>query len=68
MVSIQHLSVPSSRSLDEFQVGKKVMARLLWVDVAVKAVGLTLQERLVEGKGYDFQGVAIGDKFDGMRA
>ena len=66
-MSLQHLSVPSDWSLDGYQVGKKVTARLLWVDVAVKRVGLTLQKRLVEGKGYNFQGIEIGDTFDGRR-
>ena len=65
VIAMQHLSTPSNHSLEEYQGGKKVVARLLWVDVLVKSVGLTLRERLVQGKGYDFQGVEIGDKYDG---
>ena len=67
VVSCQHLSAPSCQSTDKYQVGKKVRARLLWVNISTKTVGLTFQERLLGGTAYDFHGVEIGDKFEGER-
>ncbi len=65
VVSSQHLSAPSCHSTADYQVGKKVRGRLLWVNVSAKTVGLTLQERLLGGVAYDFKGMKIGDKFAG---
>lgn len=65
MVALQHLPRDHDFSLEGFQPKKKLKARLLWVDMAVKGVGLTLQKELVEGRAYDFKQVDIGDKFEG---
>ena len=65
VVSTRHLISPLNHPLEKFQVNKKLKARLLWVDVAVKSVGLTLQRELVEGRTRHFTGVEIGDCFEG---
>ena len=64
-VAPQHFPSPHLQSPESFTVKKKLKARLLWVDVAVKKAGLTLQKELVEGKGFDFEGLEIGAIFDG---
>lgn len=61
VVSPRHLSCPHIQSLEEFTVNKKLKGRVLWVNVSAKTVGLTLQQELVEGKPYKFDGVEIGD-------
>ena len=64
-VSLHHLSSPSLHSTETFHPKKKFRARVLWVDVAVKTVGLTLQKQLVSGRAYQFEGLEIGDSFEG---
>lgn len=64
-VAPQHFPTPHLQTLDSFKPKRKTKARLLWVDAAVKRVGLTLQRELVEGKAFDFDGVEIGTVFDG---
>lgn len=65
-VAPQHFPTPHLQTLDSFKPKKKMKARLLWVDMAVKKMGLTLQKELVEGKMFDFEGMEIGTVFDGM--
>ena len=66
MVPTHHLPSPhSSAPLEKLQPNKKLKARLLWVDVAVKKVGLTLRPQLVEGRSYEFEGIEIGDVYEG---
>jgi len=65
VVSSQHLSSPHCHSTSDYPIGKKVKGRLLWVNVATKSAGLTFQDKLIGGVAYNFQGVEIGDKYDG---
>ncbi len=66
VVSPQHLTTPGDEeALEKFQMKKKCKARLLWVDVSVKFIGLTLQRELVEGRSFKFEGLEIGDCFEG---
>lgn len=64
-VAPQHLPSAYFHSLEKFKPKKKLNARLLWVDVAVKKVGLTLQRQLVEGRAHEFEGLEIGTVFEG---
>lgn len=65
-VAPQHFPTPHLQNPESFQVKKKLKARLLWVDVAVKKAGLTLQKQLVGGKVFDFEGLEIGTVFEGV--
>ena len=65
VVSLGHLQTPSQHSTDGFKVKKKFKARVLWVDMAVKSICLTVQKQIVSGRSYRFDGIDIGDKFDG---
>ena len=67
VVSLHHLPSPSLHSTDTFHPKKKFRARVLWVDVAVKTVGLTIQKQIVSGRSYQFDGIEIGDIFDGSQ-
>lgn len=64
-VAFQHFPSPSFLPVDNFKAKQKVKARLLWVDIAAKKVGLTLQRQLVEGHAHKFDGVEIGSTFEG---
>ena len=67
-VASQHLPLSPQlcpAPLDKFPVNKKLKARLLWVDPSVKKAGLTLQSQLVEGRAYEFEGLEIGDVYEG---
>lgn len=66
-VAPQHL--PSAHFLcpDGLKAKKKLKARLLWVDVPVKKVGLTLQQELVEGRAHEFKEMEIGCSYEGTR-
>ena len=64
-VGLHHLPSPSLHSTETFHLKKKFRARVLWVDVAVKTVGLTIQKQLVSGRAYQFQDLDIGDSFEG---
>ena len=46
-----------------YPIGKKVKARLLWIDVLNKRMGLSLKKHIVCGTGYQFMGMEIGDVF-----
>ena len=65
VVSLVHLPSLSLHSTESFHPKKKFRARVLWVDVAVKAVGLTIQRQVVAGKAYQFDDIEIGDIFEG---
>lgn len=65
-VSLHHLPSPSLHSTEAFHPKKKFRARVLWVDVAIKTVGLTIQKQLVSGRAYQFEGLEIGDSFEGI--
>ena len=64
-VSLHHLSSPSLHSTETFHPKKKFRARVLWVDMAVKTVGLTIQKQVVSGRSYHFEDLEIGDSFEG---
>ena len=66
VVSTRHLPTQREFSTDSYHVKKKYKARLLWVDVLGKAVGLSLQKQLVGGNSFDFSDIEIGDKFEGL--
>lgn len=61
-VGVRHLP-EGETSTEDFQPKKKFKARLLWVDVPNKTMGLTLQKRVVAGRAFEFQGTEIGDIF-----
>ena len=64
-VGVRHLP-EGETSTEDFQPKKKFKARLLWVDVPNKTMGLTLQKRVVAGRAFEFQGTEIGDIFQGV--
>ena len=66
VVSLHHLPDPSLHSTDSYHPKKKFRARVLWVDVAVKMIGLTIQKQIVSGKAYQFDAIDIGDIFEGV--
>ena len=66
VVSLRHLPLPSQHSVSEgFPLRKKLRARLLWVDVGGKSLGLSLQKQVVSGTAYSFENVEIGEVFQG---
>ena len=66
VVSLSHLQLsPSQHTTDSYKLKKKFKARVLWVDMAVKNICLTMQKQIVSGRSYQFDGIDIGDKFDG---
>ena len=66
-VAPQHLPSAQFLDLDKLRAKKKLKARLLWVDVVVKKVGLTLQQELVEGKAHEFPEMEIGSCYEGRQ-
>ena len=65
VVSVQHLPTPSLHSTEAYHPKKKFRARVLWVDMAVKTIGLSVQKQIVSGRPYHFDGMEIGDIFEG---
>ena len=65
VVSLHHLPSPSLHSTETFHPKKKFKARVLWVDMAVKTLGLTVQKQVVSGRSYQFEDMEIGDIFEG---
>lgn len=66
VVSLCHLPTPSLHSTESYHPKKKFRARVLWVDMAIKAIGLTMQKQIVSGRAYEFDGMEIGDIFEGV--
>ena len=64
-VSLRHLPSPGEFSTDKYHPKKKFKARILWVDVATKMAGLTIQKQIVVGSAHSFEGVEVGDSFAG---
>lgn len=58
-VHYQHLPTPGA-SLTDYAINKKLKARVLWLDTDNKKIGLTLQNEIVKGIGYEFSGMEIG--------
>ncbi len=52
-------------STESYPAKKKFKGRVLGVDVANKAIELTLQDQLVTGEAFSFGDVEIGDTFHG---
>lgn len=65
-VSWRHLAKKEHKS-EQYSVGKKVKARLLWVNTAEKKIGLTLQSEIVTGNGFSFEELAIGNIYHDAR-
>ena len=61
-VSWRHLA-SKEHTVGQYKVGKKLKARVLWVDIASKTVGLTLQEEIISGVGFTFEEHQIGETF-----
>ena len=68
VVSLHHLPSPSLHSTENYHPKKKFRVRVLWVDMAVKTIGLTIQKEVVSGRSYQFDGMEIGDIFEGIVA
>ena len=64
VVGVKHLS-EGDHMTDNYPLKKKFKARVLWVNVADKSIGLTLQRQIVSGKAFGFHHVEIGDIFHG---
>lgn len=64
-VSSRHLPVLGELSTDSYHPKKKFKGRILWVDMATKTAGLTLQKKIVAGDSFSFQDVEVGDTFQG---
>lgn len=64
-VSSRHLQNLSELTTEKYHPKKKFKARILWVDTATKTAGLTLQKQVVCGNAFTFEGVEIGDSFQG---
>ncbi len=64
-VACRHLQHNTVHSTDKYHVKKKYKARIIWVDVATKTTGLTLQKQIVSGEAFDFEGLNVGDSFAG---
>ena len=64
-VSTRHLQNPGELTTDKYHLKKKFKARILWVDVATKTAGLTLQKQIVSGSSFAFEGLEVGDTFGG---
>lgn len=64
-MSVSHLPAATEFSTDNYHPKKKFKGRILWVDATTKAVGLTLQKRVVAGDCYSLQGLDIGDTVQG---
>lgn len=67
-VATRHLVHSSEYTTDKYHVKKKYKARILWVDVATKTAGVTLQKQIVSGQAFDFEGLEVGDSFSGKLA
>ena len=67
VVSVHHLRAPSLHSTEGYHPKKKFRARVLWVDMAVKTIGLTIQKQIVSGRPYQFDSMEIGHIFEGTR-
>lgn len=65
VVSVLHLQTPSLHSTEGYHPKKKFRARVLWVDMAVKTIGLSVQKQIVSGKPHHFDDMEIGDIFEG---
>ena len=63
-VGVHHLP-ERSHSLDNVQLKKKMKGRIVWVDVQVKTVGLSLCKHIVQNECLQFGSLEIGDKFEG---
>lgn len=61
-VSLAHLPV-GKFDIDLFPIGKKLKARLLWIDLLNKKMGFSLQTHIVSGMGYQFNDIEVGDTF-----
>ena len=64
--SWRHLA-SKQHSPEQYSVGKKCKARVLWVDIASKKIGLTLQQEIVSGTGFSFGKLQIGNIFHEAR-
>ena len=65
VVSVHHLQTPSLHSTEGYHPKKKFRARVLWVDMAVKTIGLSLQKQVVSGRPYHFDDMEIGHIVEG---
>ena len=61
-VSWRHLAT-KEHTVSQYKIGKKLKARVLWVNIASKTVGLTLQEEIISGVGFTFEEHQIGETF-----
>ncbi len=63
-VGLTHLP-EGEYSTEHYNPRKKLKARLLWVNVSSKAIGLSLQKQIVAGEAFKLADVEIGDIFHG---
>ena len=62
-VNWRHLATKRS-SVDKYKMGKKLKARILWIDMLSKTVGLTLQEEIISGIGFSFDQHQVGEIYE----